>query len=226
MDLLEVQSISKTYGSGEAAVHALKNVSFSVPKGEYVAIVGESGSGKSTLLNMIGALDNPTSGKVLIEGKDIFAMKESKRTIFRRRNIGFIFQAFNLIPELTVEQNIIFPILLDYQKPNQKYLEELLEVLNLKERRNHLPGSNYVYEKVYEGTHTAIGYKFALPRKKIFTWDQIGHFRLDQNLLMHSLCYRTDVLRESNLPMPPHTFYVDNIFVYEPLPHVPGLGLD
>ena len=140
MDLLEVQSISKTYGSGEAAVHALKNVSFSVPKVEYVAIVGESGSGKSTLLNMIGALDNPTSGKVLIEGKDIFAMKESKRTIFRRRNIGFIFQAFNLIPELTVEQNIIFPILLDYQKPNQKYLEELLEVLNLKERRNHLPG--------------------------------------------------------------------------------------
>ena len=140
MDLLEVQSISKTYGSGEAAVHALKNVSFSVPKGEYVAIVGESGSGKSTLLNMNGALDNPTSGKVLIEGKDIFAMKESKRTIFRRRNIGFIFQAFNLIPELTVEQNIIFPILLDYQKPNQKYLEELLEVLNLKERRNHLPG--------------------------------------------------------------------------------------
>lgn len=140
MDLLEVQSISKTYGSGEAAVHALKNVSFSVPKGEYVAIVGESGSGKSTILNMIGALDNPTSGKVLIEGKDIFAMKESKRTIFRRRNIGFIFQAFNLIPELTVEQNIIFPILLDYQKPNQKYLEELLEVLNLKERRNHLPG--------------------------------------------------------------------------------------
>ena len=139
MDLLEVQSISKTYGSGEATVHALKNVSFSVPKGEYVAIVGESGSGKSTLLNMIGALDNPTSGKVLIEVKDIFAMKESKLTIFRRRNIGFIFQAFNLIPELTVEQNIIFPVLLDYQKPNQKYLEELLDILNLKERRNHLP---------------------------------------------------------------------------------------
>lgn len=139
MDLLEVQSISKTYGSGEATVHALKNVSFSVPKGEYVAIVGESGSGKSTLLNMIGALDNPTSGKVLIEGKDIFAMKESKLTIFRRRNIGFIFQAFNLIPELTVEQNIVFPVLLDYQKPNQKYLEELLDILNLKERRNHLP---------------------------------------------------------------------------------------
>lgn len=139
MDLLEVRSISKTYGSGETAVRALKKVSFSVPKGEYVAIVGESGSGKSTLLNMIGALDNPTSGKVLIDGKDIFAMKESKLTVFRRRNISFIFQAFNLIPELTVEQNIIFPVLLDYQKPDKKYLEELLEVLNLKDRRNHLP---------------------------------------------------------------------------------------
>lgn len=139
MDLLEVKSISKTYGSGETAVHALKNVSFSVPRGEYVAIVGESGSGKSTLLNMIGALDNPTSGKVFIDGRDIFTMKERNLTIFRRRNIGFIFQAFNLIPELTVEQNMIFPVLLDYQKPDQKYLEELLEVLNLKERRNHLP---------------------------------------------------------------------------------------
>lgn len=139
MDLLEVQSISKTYGSGEAAVHALKDVSFCVPKGEYVAIVGESGSGKSTLLNMIGALDDPTSGRVLIGGRDVFEMKERERTIFRRRNIGFIFQAFNLIPELTVEQNIIFPILLDYQKPNWKYVEELLGILNLKERRGHLP---------------------------------------------------------------------------------------
>ncbi len=139
MDLLEVHSISKTYGNGETAVQALKRVSFSVPKGEYVAIVGESGSGKSTLLNMLGALDTPTSGKVLIDGKDIFSMKDSKLTIFRRRNIGFIFQAFNLIPELTVEQNMIFPVLLDYQKPNRKYLEELLDVLNLKERRNHLP---------------------------------------------------------------------------------------
>ncbi len=140
MNLLEMSKICKTYGSGEAAVRALKNVSFSVPKGEYVAIVGESGSGKSTLLNMIGALDTPTSGKVLIDGKDTFAMREKNLTIFRRRNIGFIFQAFNLIPELTVEQNIIFPLLLDYQKPDRNYLEELLTVLNLKERRNHLPG--------------------------------------------------------------------------------------
>ena len=139
MNLLEVNNICKTYGSGETAVHALKKVSFSVPKGEYVAIVGESGSGKSTLLNMIGALDTPTSGKVVIGGKEIFSMNDNRLTVFRRRNIGFIFQAFNLIPELTVEQNIIFPVLLDYQKPDRKYLEELLTVLNLKERRNHLP---------------------------------------------------------------------------------------
>lgn len=139
MNLLEVSNICKTYGSNETAVHALKKVSFSVSKGEYVAIVGESGSGKSTLLNMIGALDTPTSGKVIIDGKDTFSMSDRKLTIFRRRNIGFIFQAFNLIPELTVEQNIIFPVLLDYQKPDQKYLEELLTVLNLNERRNHLP---------------------------------------------------------------------------------------
>lgn len=139
MNLLEVNNICKTYGSGDTAVKALKNVSFSVPKGEYVAIVGESGSGKSTLLNMIGALDTPTSGKVMIDGKDIFSMNDRNLTVFRRRNIGFIFQAFNLVPELTVEQNIIFPVLLDYQKPDKKYLEELLTVLNLQERRNHLP---------------------------------------------------------------------------------------
>lgn len=139
MNLLEVKEICKTYGKGETAVEALQKVSFSVPRGEYVAIVGESGSGKSTLLNMIGALDAPTSGKVLIDGKDIFSMNDQKLTVFRRRNIGFIFQAFNLIPELTVEQNIFFPLLLDYQKPDKKYLEELLTVLRLRERRNHLP---------------------------------------------------------------------------------------
>ena len=139
MNLLEVKDISKTYGSGETAVEALKNVSFCVEKGEFLAIVGESGSGKSTLLNMIGALDAPTAGKVIIDGKDIMAMKDDAATIFRRRNIGFIFQAFNLIPELTVEQNIVFPLLLDYQKPDKKHLDELLKVLNFENRRKHLP---------------------------------------------------------------------------------------
>lgn len=140
MQLLEVENLSKTYGQGEAAVHALRGVTFTVPKGEFVAVVGESGSGKSTLLNLIGGLDTPTEGKVLIDGKDIFAMKDRSLTVFRRRNIGFVFQSFNLIPELTVEQNILFPVLLDYQTPDHAYLEELLEVLGLTERRHHLPG--------------------------------------------------------------------------------------
>ncbi len=139
MNILEVQNLCKTYGKGEAEVRALDNVSFSVGKGEFIAIVGESGSGKSTLLNVVGTLDNPTSGKVLIDGKDIFSMPEKKLTVFRRQNIGFIFQSFNLIPELNVEQNITFPLLLDYQKPDQKYVEELLGILGLKERRKHLP---------------------------------------------------------------------------------------
>ena len=139
MSLLEVKSVSKIYGKGNNVVHALKDIKFSVDKGEYIAIVGESGSGKSTLLNIIGALDTPTEGKVIINNKDLFSMKDSELTVFRRRNIGFVFQGFNLIPELTVEQNIIFPVLLDYKKPDRKYLEELLNILGLQERKNHLP---------------------------------------------------------------------------------------
>ena len=139
MSLLEVKSVSKIYGKGNNAVHALKDIKFSVDKGEYIAIVGESGSGKSTLLNIIGALVTPTEGKVIINNKDLFSMKDSELTVFRRRNIGFVFQGFNLIPELTVEQNIIFPVLLDYKKPDRKYLEELLNILGLQERKNHLP---------------------------------------------------------------------------------------
>ena len=139
MEILKVQQLCKTYGSGEAKVDALKNVSFSLEKGQFAAVVGESGSGKSTLLNCIGALDTPTSGKIQIDGQDLFSMKEEKRTIFRRRNIGFIFQSFQLVPELNVEQNIIFPLLLDYKKPEQAKVEEILEVLGLTERRHHLP---------------------------------------------------------------------------------------
>jgi len=139
MNLLEVNELCKTYGSGETAVQALKKASFSIPKGQFTAVVGESGSGKSTLLNMIGALDTPTSGSVTIDGKEIFRINDEQLTIFRRRNIGFIFQAYNLIPELNVEQNIIFPLLLDYKKPDMAYVEEILTVLSLKDRRKHLP---------------------------------------------------------------------------------------
>ena len=139
MEILKVENLCKTYGTGEAKVEALKQVSFSLCRGEFAAVVGESGSGKSTLLNCIGALDTPTSGHILMDGQDLFAMKDEQRTIFRRRNIGFIFQSFQLVPELTVEQNIIFPLLLDYRRPKQAEVEELLNLLGLTERRRHLP---------------------------------------------------------------------------------------
>ena len=140
MEIVEVQDLCKTYGMGEAKVEALKHVSFTLQKGEFAAVIGESGSGKSTLLNCIGALDEPTGGQIMIDGRNLFAMREEERTIFRRRNIGFIFQSFHLIPELNVEQNIIFPLLLDYKKPDPRQVEEVLEVLGLQERRSHLPG--------------------------------------------------------------------------------------
>lgn len=140
LNILKVQNLRKVYGSGEARVEALKNVSFSMQRGEFGAVVGVSGSGKSTLLNCIGGLDEADSGKVFLNDKDIFAMGENERTIFRRQNIGFIFQSFHLIPELDVEQNIIFPLLLDYRKPDKERVEEILEVLGLENRRRHLPG--------------------------------------------------------------------------------------
>lgn len=140
MEILRVQNLSKTYGQGETKVEALKNASFSMEKGEFAAVVGESGSGKSTLLNCIGGLDMPTAGSVYLDGEELFAMEENRRTIFRRRNIGFIFQSFHLISELDVEQNIIFPLLLDHKKPDREQLEEILEVLGLADRRRHLPG--------------------------------------------------------------------------------------
>lgn len=140
MTILDVKNLCKTYGKDESRVDALKNVSFSMEQGEFTAVVGESGSGKSTLLNCIGALDIPTSGIVSVSGENLFSMKEEERTIYRRRNIGFIFQSFQLIADLNVEQNIIFPILLDYQKPDKSRVDEILEVLGLKDRRRHLPG--------------------------------------------------------------------------------------
>ena len=139
MEILKVQKLCKTYGTGAVKVDALKDVSFSLEKGEFVAVVGESGSGKSTLLNCIGALDVPTSGVITIDGNNLFTMKEEERTIFRRRNIGFIFQSFQLVSELTVEQNIVFPLLLDYRKPKTSDVEEILGLLGLTDRRDYLP---------------------------------------------------------------------------------------
>ncbi len=139
MEILKVQNLSKTYGKEEVKVEALKDVSFSLEKGEFAAVVGESGSGKSTLLNCIGALDTPTSGTITIDGQNLFSMKEEQRTIYRRRNIGFIFQSFQLVSELNVEQNIMFPLLLDYKKPDSAEVGEILNLLGLTDRRRHLP---------------------------------------------------------------------------------------
>ncbi len=139
MEILRVENLSKVYGSGETAVKALDNISFSVSKGEFVAIVGASGSGKSTLLHLLGGVDRPTSGKVYIEGTDIYDLNEDKLAVFRRRQLGVIYQFYNLIPVLNMEENMTLPLLLDGRKIDKKYLDQLLETLNLTHRLGHLP---------------------------------------------------------------------------------------
>lgn len=139
MEILRIENLSKVYGSGETAVKALDNISFSVEKGEFVAIIGASGSGKSTLLHLLGGVDRPTSGKVFVDGTDIYQLDENKLAIFRRRQLGLIYQFYNLIPVLNVEENMTLPLLLDQQKVDQRHLNDLLNTLNLIERVNHLP---------------------------------------------------------------------------------------
>lgn len=139
MDILKVEGLYKTYGKGETAVEALKNINFTVAEGEFVAIVGPSGSGKSTLLHLIGGVDKPTKGKVILDGIDIYRLKEKQLSILRRRKIGFVFQFYNLIPVLTAEENILMPLLLDGKKEDSNYINEIIEILGLKDRMNHLP---------------------------------------------------------------------------------------
>ncbi len=139
MEILRVENLCKTYGKGLNEVKALDNVSFSVQKGEFVAIVGASGSGKSTLLHLMGGVDRPTSGKVFIDGKDIYKFNDDGLAIFRRRQVGLIYQFYNLIPILNVEENIVLPLRLDNREVNKEKLDELLNVLGLENRRYHLP---------------------------------------------------------------------------------------
>ena len=139
MEILRVENLSKVYGKGENKVVALDNVSFSVEKGEFVAIVGASGSGKSTLLHLVGGVDRPTKGKVFIDGKNIYAMNDDKLAIFRRRQVGIVYQFYNLIPILNVEENITLPLELDNRDVDKKTLKELLELLGLENRSKHLP---------------------------------------------------------------------------------------
>ena len=139
MDILRIEHLSKTYGKGETEVRALDDVSFSVQKGEFLAIIGPSGSGKSTLLHILGGVDRPTSGKVFVEDTDIYQLNETRLAIFRRRQIGLIYQFYNLIPVLNVEENITLPLLLDGHKVDKGRLTELVESLGLEKRLNHLP---------------------------------------------------------------------------------------
>ena len=139
MEILKVKNLSKIYGSDDNKVVALDNVSFNVDKGEFIAIVGASGSGKSTLLHLLGGVDKPTSGTVYIEGKDIYKLSDDNLAIFRRRQVGLIYQFYNLIPILNVEENITLPLELDNKKVNEKDLENMLEMLGMSERRKHLP---------------------------------------------------------------------------------------
>ncbi len=139
MEILRVENLTKIYGKGEAKVTALDNVSFTVNKGEFVAIVGASGSGKSTLLHLIGGVDRPTSGTVYIDGKDIYKFNDDELAIFRRRQVGLIYQFYNLIPILNVEENITLPLSLDNRDVNKKKLDDLIKLLGLSDRRNHLP---------------------------------------------------------------------------------------
>ncbi len=139
MEILKVENLCKNYGKGETLVKALDNVSFSVEKGEFIAIVGSSGSGKSTLLHILGGVDRPTSGKVYVDGVDVYELNETNLAIFRRRQVGLIYQFYNLIPILNIKENITLPILLDNKKPDEKYLNELIETLGLSNRVSHLP---------------------------------------------------------------------------------------
>lgn len=139
MNILEIKNLSKKYGSGDTEVRALDDVSFSVPKGQFVAIIGPSGSGKSTLLHILGGVDTPTSGAVLVDGTDIGKLNETALAVFRRRQIGLIYQFYNLIPVLTVEENMTLPLLLDGKKVEPAVLADLLEKLNLQDRVSHLP---------------------------------------------------------------------------------------
>jgi putative ABC transport system ATP-binding protein len=140
MELLRTENLTKTYGTGANTVTALDHVNFSVEAGEFVAVIGASGSGKSTLLHMLGGVDRPTSGRILVEECDLAAMKEPELAVFRRRKVGLIYQFYNLIPTLDVRRNILMPMLLDGQKPDEARLAELVEILGLKDRLTHLPG--------------------------------------------------------------------------------------
>lgn len=162
MEVLNISGLTKVYGKGENSVEALKDANLSINEGEFVAVIGASGSGKSTMLHLLGGLDVPTRGKVIIKGEDLYSLKEEKRALFRRRHIGFVFQSFNLMPVLTVEENIALPMIMDNIDMDKVYLEELLDLLNLKDRRKHLPSQISGGQQQRVAIGRALAYKPAI----------------------------------------------------------------
>ncbi len=197
MEILKVEHLSKFYGKGDAMVKALNDVSFTVEKGEFVAIVGASGSGKSTLLHILGGVDRPTSGKVYVEGKDIYHLNETQLAIYRRRKVGLIYQFYNLIPILNVEENLTLPVLLDHKKPDIHYRNELIETLGLQDRVKHLPNelSGGQQQRVSIGralmNHPALlladeptGNLDSKNRKEIMELLKLSHEKYEQTIIM------------------------------------------
>ena len=197
MEILKVEHLSKFYGKGDAMVKALNDVSFTVQKGEFVAIVGASGSGKSTLLHILGGVDRPTSGKVYVEGKDIYHLNETQLAIYRRRKVGLIYQFYNLIPILNVEENLTLPVLLDHKKPDIHYRNELIETLGLQDRVKHLPNelSGGQQQRVSIGralmNHPALlladeptGNLDSKNRKEIMELLKLSHEKYEQTIIM------------------------------------------
>lgn len=137
--ILSAEKLTKTYGKGDTEVRALDNVDLNVPKGEFLSVIGQSGSGKSTLLHILGAMDTPTSGKLTVDGLDVFSLKEEELAVYRRRQVGFVFQFFNLIPVMTAKENIVLPLSLDGKKPDKDFLDDIIETIGLKDRMNHYP---------------------------------------------------------------------------------------
>lgn len=162
MEVLKTIDLSKSYGTGAIKIDALKDINLSIKQGEFVAVVGSSGSGKSTLLHLLGGVDRPSAGKVVIDGADIYQLNEKELAVFRRRKVGFIFQFYNLIPVLTAEENITLPILLDRKKINSKYIKELLDILGLQQRRHHLPSELSGGQQQRVSIGRALAYKPAI----------------------------------------------------------------
>ncbi|MFD3157045.1 ABC transporter ATP-binding protein [Haloimpatiens sp. FM7330] len=162
MEIIKTENLSKVYGKGNTKVEALKDINLSIKQGEFVAVVGASGSGKSTLLHLLGGLDKPSRGKVIIDKQDIYTLKEKDLAVFRRRKIGFIFQFYNLIPVLNVEENITLPSLLDYHKVDKTYINDIMDVLGLKERKSHLPSELSGGQQQRVSIGRALSYKPAI----------------------------------------------------------------